>query len=281
VTGVQYSWSVGQPTIEQSTADFMDAFYGYNSPDMVEIYHLLEDGARFYQDLWDNVVSKERATGYGNSYGKGIGAKRYDQTLEILPFPGISTEPVFSMNYASKIEKAASVKRDNEKLISQLMQSLSRVDRNQYNLEVLLSIAYLEKYTINTLLNWVIIENYLLEASNAGSDYAKALRNMVEAYNLAGEILKGKVEVAERLTTTWEKSRFRKCRSVAGKDFVHVLDDVKDHLADRRLGLEYMWAPFERMEMDKWQYQLMMKINEFAKVHNVEVKGLAEEPLNE
>lgn len=281
VTGVQYSWSVGQPAIEQSTADFMDAFYGYKSPDMAQVYCLLEEGARFYQELWDNVVSKERPTGYGNSYGKGIGAKRYDQTLESLPFPGLSSEPVFSKTYASKIEKAKLIKKDSEKLISLLMQSLSRVDRNRYNLEILISIAYLEQYTINTLLDWVRIEEYLLEASNAGSDYAKAVRNMVEAHNLAGEIVKKKVEVANRLTTTWEKSRFRKCRSVDGKDFVLVLDDVKDHLADRRLGLSYMWAPFERMKIEKWQNQLMMKITDFAKVHRIAVKGLAEEPLNE
>ncbi len=280
-TGVQYSWSVGQPTIEQSTADFMDAFYGYNSPDMVEVYRLLEDGARFYQDLWDNVVSKERATGYGNSYGKGIGAKRHDQTLEILPNPGLSTEPVFSATYASKIEQAALIKRDNEKLVSLLIQSLSKVDRNHYNIEVLLSIAYLEQYTINTLLDWVKIEHYLMEASNAGSDYTKAARNMVEAYNLAGELLKDKVEVTKRITATWEKSRFRKCRSVDGEDFVYVLDDVKDHLADRRLGLEYMWAPFDRMDIDSWQNQLMMTINDFARVSRVEVRGLQEAPLNE
>ena len=42
-----------------------------------------------------------------------------------------------------------------------------------------------------------------------------------------------------------------------------------------------MLAPFERMETGKWQEQLMEEINKFAKAHNVEVKGLVEEPLNE
>ncbi len=281
ITGIQYSWTVGKPAIEQSTSDFMDAFYGYNSPDMVEVYHLLEDGARFHQDLWDNVISKERAPGYGDWYGKGINTERYDQTFETLPIPAINSESIFSVKYAAKIEKATIVKRDNEKLISLLMHSLSRIDRNQYNLEVLLSIAYLEQYTINTLLNWVKIENYLIEASKAGDEYAKAVNNMVEAYNLAGKILKDGVLIERELTTTWEKSRFKKGRRVNGKEFVHVLDDLKDHIADRRVGLGYMMAPFERMEIDTWQSRLMEEINMFANTHNVEVKGLEEEPLNE
>ncbi len=281
VTGTQYAWSVGKPSIEQSTADFMDAFYGYDSPDMVEVYRLLEDGARFYQDLWDNPVSKERVTGYGNSYGKGVGAVRYDEKLETLPIPDISSESVFTTTYAAKIEEAASVKRDNEKLISLLMRSLSRVKQNQYNVEIMLSIAYLEQYTINTLLNWAKVEDYLIEASKAGDEYSKAVNNMVEAYNLAGEILNGKKEVGMELKSIWEKSRYEKCRSVNGKEFVYVMDDVKDHFADRRLGLEYMMAPFERMEIEKWQKQLMVVITDFSKTHNVPIEGLKEKPLNE
>ncbi len=281
VTGTQYAWSVGKPALEQSTADFMDAFYGYGSPDMVEVYRLLENGARFYEELWDNIISKERAPGYGDWFGKGKNTERYDETYETLPIPGISSEPVFSTKYAEKIEEAATMKRDNEKLISLLMQSISRVDRNQYNIEVMLSIAYLEQYTIHTLLNWAKVENFLIEASKAGKDYSKAVNNMVEAHNLAGEILKGEKETGIVIKSIWEKSHFEKCRSVDGKDFVHVFDDLKDHFADRRTSIKHMMAPFERMETGKWQEQLMEEINKFAKAHNVEVKGLEEKPLNE
>ena len=280
-TGIQYSWTVGKPSIEQSTADFMNIFYGYDSPDMVEIYRLLEDGARFYQDLWDNVISKERKSGYGNSYGKDVGIERFDLTLEILPKPDINLKPEFRNKYAEKIEKAIVVKRDNEKLISLLMHSFSRIDHNQYNVEVMLSIAYLEQYTINTLLNWVQIESYLIEASKAKNEYSKTINNMVEAYNLAGKILKDKELVEKSLKLTWEKSRFEKCRSANGKDFIHVLDDVKDHFADRRLDINYMLAPFERMEVEKWQDKLMKEINMLAKTHHIKIEGINEKPLNE
>ena len=281
VTGTQYAWSVGKPAIEQSTADFMDAFYGYGSPDMVEVYRLLENGARFYEDMWDDIISKERAPGYGNSDGKGIDTERYDQALATLPIPAPVTDSVFMKKYAGKIKKASVISHDNDRLISLLMQNISGVSRNRYNLEVLLSIAYLEKYTINTLLNWASVENYLIKASNVKADNAMAMGFMVQAYNLAGDILTEKKEVESKLTATWEKSRFEKGRTVNGREFVWVLDDLKDHLADRRVGLQYMFAPFERMEIEKWQKQLMTVMTDFSKIHNLPIEGLKEKPMNE
>ncbi len=273
-TGTQYAWSVGKTSLEQSTADFMDAFYGYGSPDMTEIYRLLENGARFYQDLWDDVISKERAPGYGDWYGKGMNTERFDEALVGLPIPTLIMKADFRKKYKGKLEEASSLLLENEKLINLLMQGISKVQRNQYNLEVMLSIAYLERYTFQTFLEWEKIEGDLVGAARAGDDYTKTLGLLVSAYNRAGNILKGKNDILVELKTTWEKSRFEKCRSVNGREFVWVLDDVKDHFADRRLGLEYMVSPFERMEIEKWQKQLMNLINDFSKTHHVKVEGL-------
>ncbi len=273
-TGTQYAWSVGKPSLEQSIADFMDVFYGYKSPDMVEIYQLLQEGSQFYQDLWDDVISKERAPGYGDSYGIGINTERYDQALIGLPVPTFITKADFSKRYKVKLAEAKSLLPSNERLINLLMQNISRVERNQYSLEVMLSIAYLERYTLQTVLAWEKIESDLVESANAGDDNARVLNLLISAYNRAGNILKGKNEIMGELNTTWEKSRYEKCRTVNGKQFCHVLDDVKDHFADRRLGLEYMVAPFERMEIEKWQKQLRVVINDFSKTHHLQVEGI-------
>jgi hypothetical protein len=42
-----------------------------------------------------------------------------------------------------------------------------------------------------------------------------------------------------------------------------------------------MFAPFERMEIEKWQKQLMAVMTDFSKTHNVPIEGLKEKPLNE
>lgn len=81
------------------------------------------------------------------------------------------------------------------------------------------------------------------------------------------------------LQTVWEKSRFAKGREVNGKKFVHVLDDTKDHWADRRADLSYMIAPEESIALEKWMKQLASVIQEYAKKNNLPVPALAEPRL--
>lgn len=85
----------------------------------------------------------------------------------------------------------------------------------------------------------------------------------------------------KNLTFTWEKSRYEKGRSVGGRDFVHVLDDVKDHPADRRKGLDYLIVPFQRMNLPGWRNLLNGRINTYAAEHNVPVRGLEEMRLED
>lgn len=276
-TVTQYSWSVGIPELEQSTADFMEAFYGPGNAGIIEDYRILQEGARYFEDLWDQVISAERGQGYGNSYGKGIGIDRFDQTLRLppLPSPGdLVMDPEFHARYADKIAEAAVLLGKNERLIAHLQQSLTSVSRNRYNLEVLLSIAYFERYTLRTVLNLSQIEDLLVAASEARMNFSGAVNQMVTAYKLAGEILKEETSMWSKLTRTWEKSRYEKGRSVGDKDFLHVLDDVKDHFADRRKGLTYMLAPFERMGLEEWQKQLGAIIVDYAASKDVAVVGL-------
>jgi hexosaminidase len=285
-TVTQYGWTIGSPSVEQNTADFMDVFYGPGSPDMVEAYKLLIEGARFYEDLWDRVISKERGPGYGNSNGKGVGTTRRDQTLGLpgLPEPGsLALESSFSARYRDRLDRAAALERSIDRLVQMLTGNLSKVSRNRYNLEVLLSIAHLERYAIRTALALEKVEDYLVQASQsaAKNEPGRAMPRLVEAYNLSGNILEQRKLVMDELTRTWEKSRYKKSRSVGGRDFVHVLDDVKDHFADRRLGLEYMTAPFERMDLEGWRVKLGELLKQYAAEKNIPAEGMKEPRLED
>ncbi len=276
-TVTQYGWTKSTPVLQQSIADFMDVFYGFDSPDMVEAYVLLEEGARFYEALWDRVPSKERGKGYGSSFGKGIGGDLSDLLLKMPPNPSASDlnlSPSFRCNYAPKIEEASLLLKKNDLLISQLMRNITRVRYNSYNLEVFLSIAFLERYTMETVLNLAKVEETLVAASKIYNDPAKVVDLLINAYNLSGNILKDQNKMWSDFTATWYKSRLPKNQSVGGKDFYHEFDDVKDHFADRRKGLEYMLAPFERMEIEEWRQQLEDVIIEFARLHNIPAKGM-------
>ncbi|MEA2062264.1 MAG: beta-N-acetylhexosaminidase [Gemmatimonadota bacterium] len=285
-TVTQYGWSVGRPGVEQNVADFMDVFYGPDSPDMAELYHLLIEGARFYEDLWDRVTSTERGPGYGNSRGKGIGTRRVDLTLElpVLPGPGnLDVDRSFSEKYGEKLRRAALLASENDRLIYLLTRNIAKVSRNRYNLEVLLSIAHLERFGIKTALALESVEGHLVSASEAAraGEPARAVAGMVEAYNLAGALLERRQQVMGQVKKVWEKSRFEKCRTVGGKKFVHVLDDVKDHFADRRLGLDYMVAPFDRMGLGDWHVSLGERINQYAARNKIPVEGLKEPRLED
>ena len=70
------------------------------------------------------------------------------------------------------------------------------------------------------------------------------------------------------LKSAWEESRFPKGRSVDQRQFIHKLDDVKDHFADRRAWLDYMLAALERIGLEKWRSDLQTLIEKFAKTNN-------------
>ncbi|VAW25133.1 Beta-hexosaminidase [hydrothermal vent metagenome] len=276
-TVIQYAWSTNKPSLEQNTIDFMNAYYGYESPYLAGIYKSLQKGARFYENLWDKRISTERKPGYGSSYGKGIGTEKSDPYMEMPDLPSasdLSRGSVFLGKYAKKITAASVLKPEIDELINKLFYAISHVSRNRYNLEVFLSIAYLEKYTINTVLRLGKIDNYLAKASEGNLSNKEKIQQLVEAFELGGQILSDEQNMWSSFQEVWGKSRFEKGQSVGGRDFVHILDDVKDHFADRRVGLDYMLAPFERMEMKEWQNQLRQVIISYAEKNNEEVKGM-------
>lgn len=281
----QYGWTLAEPSVEQTVSDFFDVYYGSGNGDMADLYSLLEEGARFYEALWDRRVSTERGPGYGNSRGKGIGTERRDQFLEMPSLPEERTLKLkgsFREKYAERLEIARNLSRGNDLLIQRLNNKMTEVDRNRHSLEVLLSIARLERFTLQAVLGIARTEGLLLRAGEAAAtEPAVAVRWMVEAYNLMGGILQSQEEMWKDLTHVWEKSRFPKNRTVGGEEFVWVLDDVKDHYADRRKGLDYMLAPFQRMDMPGWRAQLLERVKDYAKWKGVPVEGLPEERLED
>lgn len=285
-TVTQYAWNPAGVTVEQNVADFMDVFYGPGSPDMTEVYRSLIQGARFFERGWDEVTSTERGPGYGNSWGKGVGTRRTDELLSLpeIPSPGTLDLPAaFGEKYAGLIKEAGRQQLLNDDLLEKLARYSGQVERNRYNLEVYLSIAYLERYFIRTVLTLNEAEEAMLRAYQAAADNkpAEAVGNLTEASRKVGALIAWSDWMWKNLTVTWEKSRFEKGRSVDGRKFVHVLDDVKDHWADRRAGLDYMIAPFQRMDLPGWRVRLNARIKEYAAAHKVPVAGLSEARLED
>ncbi|MBN2287734.1 MAG: beta-N-acetylhexosaminidase [Candidatus Glassbacteria bacterium] len=285
-TVAQYGWSPETPAVEQSVADFMDVFYGPGNRDMVEIYRGLMEGARFFESSWDQVPSTDTKPAYGNPWAKDRGTTRIDLTLEppALPFAWdcvMVVEPTFSRRYGKVLEEALRMDAEIEKVIYALQGKLDRAVRNRYNLEVLLSIAYFEKHFTEMLLALQQTEQVLLAAEEAGrEDYPEraarmgAVNYLARAHGMVEGILQERAGMWKRVKTVWEKGRYPKNRSVGGKDYLHVLDDLKDHFADRKPGLEYMIAPLERIGLEDWNRRLAGFIRSYAASHQVPVPDL-------
>jgi len=166
----QYGWTSAAPSVEQTTAEFMNIYYGPQVSDMADIYRSLQAQARFFERSWDRVVSKVRGPGYGNSYGKGIGTTRYDYTLPqpALPaLPNLYFTPVYAGGYAKLADEAAHMEVENNVLIHRIQENILKATRNRYNLEVFLSLAELTGHHNRMILGMKRIEESLRLAREA------------------------------------------------------------------------------------------------------------------
>jgi len=282
----QAGWNPGGVSAEQHVAEFMKLYYGANAAGMTDIYRSMQRQARSWANTWDRVTSRVRAAGYGNSYGPGRGTERRDMTLSppALPaMPELARESFVTEKYGKFIADARGRMPENEQLVEALMANLGRIDRNRYNLEVLLSLARFTGHHWHLLNAFDEVERMLDSARDAAQkkNAQQAVSSMVTAYNAMDRVRKDGEKMFADLTAVFEKSQFPKGRTVNGRNFMHVLDDTKDHWADRTPDLGYMMQPERGIGLDKWTKDLYTVIQAYAKEHNVQVRGFAEARLEQ
>ncbi len=295
VTASSYGWHPGGASIAETATEFFDIYYGPDCAGLADAYRDLESGARFYESSWDKVVSKERGPGYGNSRGKQQ-INRHDATLQLPQMPTVtknagSDEPPLQMDiehlvwktrYADRVAKARKEALRNEHLRYTLQSYLPKVHHNRYNLQVLLALAELQRHHVDMMIGMADIEQDLLTASQAsGTDKDRAMGLLVKAHTTLDRIVEDGDKTFADVTAVWEQSMFPKNRTVDGKAYLHIMDDVKDHFADRRVGLDYMIAPEQRMNLPQFRTQLSHLIRNYAKAENIDVKGLPDTVLED
>jgi hexosaminidase len=277
----QYGWSPNEPRVEQVVADFMDLFYGPGNQDMVEIYRTLMEGARFYESSLDRVPARRLKPTYGSYAGPGRDTTRIDLKIEPPPLPFAYDETLvvdrtFSRRYALVLEKMPEIRRRLDQAIGALAGKLSAVSRNRYNLEVLLSITQFERHYVSMLGNLMEVEELMIRAAEAQNQerYREVIVLLTQAHQRVQSSLSERKTMWAGLKATWEKSRYPKGQSLGGRSFVHILDDMKDHPADRRAGLEYLLEPLENIGLEKWKDGLAHFIRTYAQSRQLAVPEL-------
>ena len=277
----QWGWSVGTPSVAQHVSEFMNIYFGPDVRAMAEIYAGLQEQARFFQTSWDRVPSRVRGLGYGSSQGKHP-VVRLDLTLPqpALPHPkGLDVVPVYVGRYQAWIERAQLLGAKAAAIQLKLHENIALADRNQYNLEVLSALLDFTRHHEDLIVGMHDIERTLGEAAQAARSYRPqaAVEALVSAYARAATIVRERRDTYERLKNIYEKSRYPKGLSLPGKDFVHIMDDVKDHWADRRPDLTFMIAPEESIDLEGWMEKLSGIILDYAEANSLPVADISVE----
>lgn len=270
----RYGWNPGTPALEQHVAEFMRVYYGSGAAGMADVYRMMQEQARAWERTWDRVPSKVVLTRYGGYFGKGISTHRVDLTLP-LPYindlPDWFPDPFWTDRYKDWLAEAGLRAAENHRLIEALQAQLGLVDRNRYNLEVFLALARFMGHHWRLFLDLAQAEEQIKQGQAlALNDHAaQAVSVILGAYSTVDQLRKDGVQTFADLRTVFEKSCYPKGRSVNGRQFVHVFDDVKDHFADRRPDLSFMMAPEESLGLDSWLKDLAQSISLYAKENNV------------
>ncbi|MFO7899948.1 MAG: glycoside hydrolase family 20 zincin-like fold domain-containing protein [Planctomycetota bacterium] len=287
-TMAQCGWTQDAITPEETAAAFTDLYYGPDVFDMIEIYQTLQAQARFMENALEKLPSTVRGPSYGHPYWKGK-MERYDRTM-VPPAPpqmpndtGVSVVPRFSDRYEAVLAEVPGRLRENDRLLARLQANVPRARRNRYNLEVFLSLACHVRQFLEMVLSIARAEELMHEAALAGKsgDDRRAMARMVAAR----ETMQGAVDdlyaMYERLKATWQKSRLPKGAPRDGREFVHVMDDVKDHFADRRPDLSHLIAPHESLDLPGWIERLDSVIDRYGRATGLAAKKETKVPVDE
>ncbi len=250
-TMAQGGWNAFGAEVAQTTAEFMDVHYGRGVTGMARAYRDLQEQARFWEGSWDRVPSRVRGPAYGNHLEKRP-FPREDMVLPPPPIPSAdgTFEPTYTGEKAPLVAEAERRLAESDRLLTTLHANIPRADRNRYGLEVFVCLARFMRAHLEMLVGLAGVERTL--ASRAPRTDGTPVPHAGRFRDAARQIedLDAGVRAAYAdLVAVWERSRLPRNAPVDGREFFHVMDDVKDHFADRRADLSFHLAPFDTLDL--------------------------------
>lgn len=280
-------WNPNGTERAQAAADFYRLFYGPSAQNMPRIYQLLSTQAQFYADSWEIERTKVRTPTWGNSRGRFV--PRRPGPEHGLPLPKapqgemLAADEEWNKANARRLELAEKNLIENDELLGLLHDNLARVEESVYNLEVFLSVAKLCRQNLEFLkqLERMNAACVAAQAAAKANNHSLAIAELDKAIDTAREAKRQRDEVLKDATTTWYKSWCPRVAEANGRKFLHQLDDVKDHLPDRTIGMEYLVFREMLLPMGEWVTQILAARNDYAKKHDLKVRDEKFEWLDE
>jgi hypothetical protein len=270
--GSAWGWNPAAPAPGEAAAAFARVFHGPEAVGMVEVYRLLDRLARWWVGAWDLAPSRR-----GPSYQRRW-HPRFDRTLALprVPDPeNLDNRSFFAARYAELLAGAERAAAEAARAADLLLENLGRARRNRHALEVFLSVVRLVEDHVRTLRALSAAERELdaARADVGNVQYRSAGERLARAAGLARAAAADREAMFRNLTATWEQSRLPKGQPVAGREFLHVQDDTKNHPADWTPDLGYLVKPARELGLEAWADGVDAAAAEFARRHPRDQKG--------
>ena len=272
--GTAAAWNPTSPGARESMSDFYPLFYGWGTENMDRLYSLMSTQAQFWWDSWENGPSQARKPIFG-SHNRIFTPPHpaQDQFLPLPPAPGenLAYSSTWRSAQARRLQLAAGFLAENDEVTALLQSNVKKAAWNRYNLEVYLSVARLCRHNLEMLAEIGRMDGLLADAAAAAANQqpAQAVRAADQALALAPAIRDRRNAVLGDLTATWYKSWRPRVASANGRTFLHELDDVKDHPADRTVDLSYLIQRELLLPFGDWVNQIRAARNRYAAAHGI------------
>jgi hexosaminidase len=272
--GAAPGWNNESMTSQDLSNRFYHSFYGGEPIHMDSVYSLLSTQADYWDKSWDWMASDWRTPIFGNSYKIFDTAKpAKDQTLPLLPVPagaGLSINTNWNEINKERLQLAQKYLNENDNLMRLLLANVEHADQQQYNLQVLHSIAMICRQNINMLLGLQSINELLLLASQtARTNPAGSVLLIDHAVDRLKKIRDERNEVYQLVSHVWYTDWFPRVNEANGRKFLDQVDDVKDHQPVRTVDLSYLILRQLKFPLGNWFKDVMAVRNQFAGMHNL------------
>jgi hexosaminidase len=274
-TGTAWGWHPGSPNPQEAANSFYRLFYGQGATQMGRLYQLMSTQAEFWTSSWDWVPSTARKPIFGNS--EIVFEPRRPAKDQMLPLPPVPEDAYLWLPYdwgqrnQKRVTLAKNIMAENDELLDLLHENLSSVEFHQYNLEVYLSIAGLYRQNLELLAEMEEINGDLKAAERAAGQvrFKDAVDHLDRALDTVEVIRNQRNMALENAKETWYQSWFPRVAEGNGRKYLNAIDDVKDHLPGRTVGMSYLVYREMLLPMDKWFAQVEAVRNEYSRIHGL------------
>jgi hypothetical protein len=278
-TGPAAAWHPASASPAELMNSFYDLFYGPGAHNMGRLYQLMSEQAQIWDDTWEISRSTARTPIWGNSdriFHPPQPAE--DQSLPSLPIPSATTLTIshdWTEENSRRLEIAATALQENDELLDLLHANLNGASHNQFNLEVLLSIAELCRQNLDMILDLGRM-NDLLKAAQTAAEQGKggeAVASLDEALDTAAGIQRRRNRALQNATSTWYRTWFPRVREANGRRYLNQMDDVKDHRPVRTVDMSYLVYRELLYALGDWAAQTLAARNEYARMHQLPARS--------